>query len=215
MNNTKKGKIMNELSQTLPHRIARPGDIFLLLVPSQEELILLREKQQGLRSVYGGKVVNFVHITCERFSPDNGMEESFCIEYLRRNVTALSSFNLITEKLVQFYAPYWGKEVLRWQVKETDNYVQLRHILAASLQETGCSSHFDLDRPTTCTALRLGERINPKHEASFEIPPTLLFKANHVWVSKLIREDEFKILAKIRMEDQSFLGYENINNERD
>ena len=206
---------MNEPSKNSPHRIARPGDIFLLLVPSGEELVILRDKQQKLKSLYGGEIVDFVHITCERFSPEDGMEESFCIDYLRRNVTALSSFNLYAENLVQFYAPYWEKEVLRWQVKEAENYVRLRHILAASLKETGCGSHFDLARPTTCTALRLGEKIGLKPETTFDIPSTLLFKANHLWVSKLIREEEFKILAKIRMDDHSFLSYAETVNKSD
>lgn len=196
---------MNGTKVTSTHRIAKPGDVFLLLIPSPEELSLLQEEQRKLQSRFGGEIVNFVHVTCERFSPTKEEEEEHCVAYLRQNVTALSPFMLYAEKLVQFFAPYWGQEVLRWQVKENNDYTHLRRFIAASLDTTGCGSHFDLDKPTTCTSLRLEEKIELGSEIALENSPFPLFKADHLWVSKLIGENEFTILAKIRMEDQSFL----------
>lgn len=197
------------MNRTMPppiRRIARPGDIFLLLLPTAQELQSLREQQRLLQSRYGGKIVDFVHITCERFSPERENEEKGCLEYLKNNITRLSPFMLYADTLVQFFAPYWGEEVLRWQVQDTKEYVHLRKLLAASLHQTGCGSHFDRRKPTTCTALRLENKVEhlpQEPSGSFPIP---LFKANTLLVSKLVRENEFDILAKILLEDQSFMN---------
>jgi len=128
---------MNTSSHSSTDRIARPGDIFLLLVPTTHELKELRERQLILQSQYGGEIVDFVHITCERFSPNEKKEERICIDYLKHNVTALAPFTLYAAKIVQYYAPYWGEEVLRWQVQETDDYKHLRNVLAADHILTG------------------------------------------------------------------------------
>ncbi len=196
---------MNTSSHSSTDRIARPGDIFLLLVPTTHELKELRERQLILQSQYGGEIVDFVHITCERFSPNEKKEERICIDYLKHNVTALAPFTLYAAKIVQYYAPYWGEEVLRWQVQETDDYKHLRNVLAASLAETGCGSHFDRNKPTTCTALRLDEKIELEPSSDKDSFPAALFEADHLWISKLVGKNKFTILSKIRMKDQSFI----------
>jgi len=193
---------MNGTSQSPFRRIARPGDIFILLVPMAQELHLLREQQQVLQSRFGGEIIDFVHITCDRFSPEQQNEENACIELMKKKLKTLPSFMIYTDQLVQFFAPYWDEEVLRWQVQETEQYSQLRDILATSLLQTGCGSHFERNKPTTCTALRLEGKINFFPLGSSVSFPAPLFKANKLWVSKLVQENKFEILEKIRLDNK-------------
>lgn len=192
---------MSSKKQSPSHRTARPGDIFILLVPTAQELHLLRERQLALQSRYGGEVVDFVHITCDRFSPEPERSEKNCINFLMSNLTSISPFMLYTDRLVQFFAPYWGMEVLRWQVQETKAYSWLRTLLADSLNQMGCASHFNRRKPTTCTALRLENKIDLAQFGEDGTYPTRLFEASNLWVSKLVREEEFEILERIRLEN--------------
>jgi len=63
-------------------RKAQPGDFFILLVPSAQELHHLRRWQSELQAQYGGQKVDFLHITCQRFTPHNGQSEESCIKSL-------------------------------------------------------------------------------------------------------------------------------------
>ena len=146
-------------------------------------------------------MVDFIHITCERFLPKQGKEEKGCIDHLISELTKITPFRLFANQLVQFFAPYWDVEVLRWQVKETDEYSNLRKVLAAALHRFGCSPHFDLHIPTTCTALRLREEIDLRNQGTDESIPNPLFEANHLWISKLVRKNQFDILEKLSLKN--------------
>jgi hypothetical protein len=186
----------------MTHRTAQPGDIFLLLVPSAQELHQLRQWQYKFRERYGGQPVEFIHITCQRFSPGPYSLEVPCIEQLKNDIQNSQPFKINTDRLIQFYAPYWQRYVLRWRVQETISYSQFRDRLNTILIKTGCLSHFDRHRHATCPILNLGGKIDLEFNPPKTTFPTELFTAKHLWVSKLQNDNRFEILEEITLQDQ-------------
>jgi hypothetical protein len=182
-------------------RVAQPGDLFLLLVPSARELHQLTLWQSELQAKYGGQVESFVHITCQRFTPNKGEIEDTCIGQLVDVLATTKSFMIYTDKLIQFLAPYWGQEVLRWRVQETQEYAAFRDVLTVSLKNIGCPSHFNRKRHTTCTALKQVKKEDFKMDPPEVQYPSPLFTARNLWFSKLLDGTEFEILEKIKLAD--------------
>jgi len=143
-------------------RKAQPGDLFILLVPSAQELHHLRRWQSELQAQYGGQKVDFLHITCQRFTPHNGQSEESCIKSLKNYLNDSQSFTIFTDKIIHFYAPYWEKMVLRWRVQDTGEFKLFRSRLAAVLSKNNCHSHFNRIRYASCTILNLDEMIDTK-----------------------------------------------------
>jgi hypothetical protein len=179
------------------HRIAQPGDIFILLGPSAQELHLLRQWQADLQTRYGGKLVNHIHITSQRFTPQQRLLEESCVELLKNELQNLQSFPIFTDKLIQFYARYWDTLVLRWRVQETDTYTKFRDVLDQTLEIVQCPSHFDRQRHASCGALNLDVRSDLENNPPVRNYPAYLFTARELLISKLIGDNEFEIIETI------------------
>ena len=48
-------------------RVARPGDVCVLLEPAEDEIADLRQRQAALQARFGGCPHERVHLTCQRF----------------------------------------------------------------------------------------------------------------------------------------------------
>ncbi len=180
-------------------RVAQPGDIFILLVPSAQELHRLQQWQSDLQSIYGGHPVNHIHITCQRFSPMAGQPDQFCTAELKSKLHRLQAFNILTDQFIQFRAPYWQTYVLRWRVQETPEFADFRHQLDELLTEIDCPSHFNRDRHASCTALNLSRRVSIDKNLSKNNFPIQLFSAKKLIISQLRANHQFKILENIQL----------------
>ncbi len=185
---------------TITSRVAQAGDIFLLLVPPAQELQHLQQWQAKLQARYHGQPVDFIHVTCQRFTPRNHKVEKVCIDLLKVDLRNLPAFTLYTDRLIQFYAPYWQHYVLRWRVQETDEYAAFRDRLDQALIKIGCPSHFNRRRHATCTALNLKEKIELDENSSPIDPPRPLFTVRELVISKLQDTRQFRILGTIPLE---------------
>jgi hypothetical protein len=183
------------------HLVAQPGDIFLLLVPSNNEKQRLRQRQADLQARYGGEPVAFPHITCQRFTPPEGQFPEACIASLKGELKAQPQFTIFTDKLIQFHAPYWGTQVLRWRVQESEEYAGFRELLDAALSKLKCSSHFKRQRHATCTALDLEDVVDLESNPAEGAFPAPLFIAREMLVSKLVDGNQFQILDNIYLPD--------------
>jgi hypothetical protein len=181
------------------HRIAQPGDIFILLVPSAQELHLLRQWQTELQARFGGQMVNHLHITSQRFTPRDGQLEGSCIQPIKDALGTIKSFPVFSDMLIQFCALYWGTHVLRWRVQETDAYKDFRTILDLTLSRVNCPSHFDRLRHASCTALNLAEKVDLEGNPPGRKFPALLFTARALLVSQLVGGNEFNIIESITL----------------
>ncbi len=178
-------------------RIAQPGDIFLLLVPSAQELHLLRQWQAELQDRYGGWIVDHVHVTSQRFTPRQDQHAEPCIDPLIEELQKLKTFPIFTDMLIQFYSPFGGTHVLRWRVKETDYYAEFRDKLDNILLKINCPSHFDRLRHATCTALNLEHKVELTAKTPGRIFPAHLFNAREILISQLTDKNNFNILETI------------------
>ena len=178
-------------------RVAQPDDIFILLVPTAQELHHIHHWQAQLQNQYGGQPVEHIHITCQRFTPRETQDEFLCIEALKEKLTQFSPFIIYTDKLLQFHAPYWQTDVIRWRVQETDDYAEFRDQLETTLQNIRCPSHFNRLRHATCTALNTNRRIQ-MDEKQFDIGlPQPLFTAKKLVISQLKETGQFEILETL------------------
>lgn len=193
----------------MTNNTAQPGDIFLLLVPSAQELHQLRKKQFVLNQFYGGKLVEFIHITCQRFSADKESRIIPCIQHLSNDLQNIQTFKIYTDSLIQFYAPYWKKYVLRWRVQETEPYRIFRDKLNTFLSKIGFQTHFNRQRHATCPILNLSKKINLESTTPITVFPMELFTAKNLWVSKLQADGSFEILSRISFQDQESNQFEN------
>jgi hypothetical protein len=182
-------------------RVAKPGDIFLLLVPTAQELHHLRQQQTMLQARYGGQMVPLLHITCQRFTPQEEAFEASCIDIFKMELQNIQPFTIYTDKLIQFFAPYWQTQVLRWRVQETEVYASFRDKLDMTLTKTNCRSQFDRFRFASCTALNLENPIVLEENTPGFSFPAPLFTAKELLVSKLEDENHFEILSTITLND--------------
>jgi 2'-5' RNA ligase len=179
-----------------PHT-AKPGDIFLLLVPTGKDLEYLRQKSKKLHQRYGGQLVDPIHITVERFSPGEGQFPKECVQKIQKNLQGIQPFQLRTDSLIQFFAPYWQSPVLRWRVENSAQWKNFRNHLENTLREAGCPSHFTRRRHASCTILKLEKKIPLPENASKVAQP--LFTIREIRISQLQLNQAFEILEKIEI----------------
>ena len=180
-------------------RVAQVGDIFILLVPSGSDLQKLRKWQFEFQSKFGGQIVDFIHITCQRFSPKDDYYEDLCITNLARAFEQTESLAITTDKIIQFYARYWCNFVIRWRVEETPQYQKFRNMMESILLKINCPSHFSRLRHASCTALNLETKLDISNLNQQYQFPQFLFTASELQVSKLLSDNQFEILATINL----------------
>ena len=187
------------MNQNQESREAIPGDTFILVAPTAQELHLLQQKQLGFKKQYGGQIVNHIHITSERFSPIGAVFPKECAAVLKDRIANMVPFPVFADALIQFHARYWNSHVLRWRVQDTGTWVNFRRILAKTLKEIACPSHFNRHRRSTCPILTLDNPITlheKNHAPNF---PQKLFTAKEVYISQLNENHLFEIIETVQL----------------
>ncbi len=180
-------------------RIAQPGDIFLLLAPSGDDLQRLRIEQRNWQTQFGGFPVEPIHITVERFSPDDQQLPTDCVTKLSDNLGDMQAFPVTADAVIQFFAPYWQSYVLRWRVQRSPEWVRFRDQIKATLEMIRCPSHFVRRRHATCTILKLEDIIIlPTPLPKISLP---LFTVRELCISTLGSDGHFEVLEKLNLSD--------------
>lgn len=181
-------------------RVAQPGDTFILLVPSAQELQHLQQAQIDFQSQYGGQIVDHIHITCERFTPKRAGFPKECSAVLKHHIGNSTPFSVNSDAVIQFHAPYWKSHVVRWRIEDTPAWAAFRSLLAKTLKSIACPSHFDRHRRASCSILSLDGPItlDEKHTAS-SFYPQKLFTAHEVLISRLQENYQFEIIETIQL----------------
>ncbi len=182
-----------------PQRAAQPGDIFLLLVPSGEELERLRREQHAMQAQFGGEIVRPIHITVERFAPQNGAPPLECVAKVQDSLSTIRSFPVKTDAIIQFFAPYWQSYVLRWRVERSPEWINFRDQIQTTLKVINCPSHFVRRRHATCTILKLESKVKLP-SSSLEMSRSL-FKVQDLHISTLKENGKFEVLEKLKFRD--------------
>lgn len=186
---------------TSDHRVAQPGDICLLLTPAARELQRLRSHQIKLQARYGGKIFEHIHITCQRLSLDREHNTFEFIDQLDKRVKWLKPFPLHADNIIQFYAPFWQTQVLRWRIQETEPWMKFKYNLLDILSEMDSPSHYDRIRRATCTALVLDSDENMDLSEMLPTFPLHLFTASQIEISRIKKPNDFEYLGTVELDN--------------
>ena len=188
----------NSKASNVDNRKAKPGDVFLLLVPMAHDLQHMEAEQRRYTDLYGGHIVDFMHITVQRFSPENrGADDrtQTIWDVLKED----KGFMIYTDGIIQFSAPYWEKQVLRWRIAETEAFIAFRSRIKDTLAELDCPTLFHRIRRATCTMLTLDEPAILVQEHLIFDPPQRLFEVKQIIISQLHEDMGFKTLDTISL----------------
>ncbi len=185
-------------------RVARPGDVCILLEPDVNEIPRLRWLQRELQTSFGGRMQERVHFTCQRFElPDAGQLPPV-MQALQTQLAALAPFPVLANCLQLVEHPFWEFCVLHWDVDRTAEMWRFAHAIDRALAQAGMAPHYpcgDGWRPHV-TALEAiaspnGHGVNGTHRGQ------LLYTARRVVLSQVLEGKRFEILAAIELQSKS------------
>ena len=166
---------------------------------TEEELSGLQRIQLDLQAHFGGKPVEPIHITVERFSPDEASFTDQCLFTLRRILENVNPFPIYCDQIIQFHARYWQQVVLRWRVQQTQVWRDFKENTSEALIELGCPSHFVRERHATCTALFMDDHVDLSVYQPETPFPMKLFTVDQVLISLLEIPGQFRIMETIEL----------------
>jgi hypothetical protein len=182
-------------------RIARPGDVCVLLEPAEGEIAGLRQRQAALQARFGGRPHERVHLTCQRFELQDERPLPDLIRLLRSGLVVVRPFSIVAVSLVQLEHPFWRSRLLRWCIQSSDDLRRLGRIVERTLAAVGIAPHFSLAsgwEPTLLTALDGIPEVDLERNLD-DIPfPHHLFTARRVVLSRIRGHRQFEILETIR-----------------
>ena len=192
---------LREQPKNIHARPARFGDICVLLEPTKEEEILhLRQRQMSLQSLFGGILIENVHLTCERFAcQDNDLIQSFG-QNLTRALAIVEPFPFTTLSLQTLYSPLRQTNILKWSVPVTENLQRFVAIVEQTLLATGIPPLYPSGFVSSLVAaLRGVPELSPDELSNYNVFPHHLFTAGKVALSRISGLNEFEILATFRL----------------
>jgi len=183
-------------------RVARPGDVCILLEPMAEDLVDLRQRQRKLQRVFGGQVHEPVHLTCQRFRPEGSRPVRDVIQSLAQQLAEGRSLPIVAESLEIVEHPFWRSRLLRWRVPNRLDLTTFCRRLEQVLDRKGIRVHFPSTQgwlPGYVTALEDvpdGGEDGIDDRFSF---PDHLFDARRVVFSLVEGRERFRILEEIEL----------------
>jgi hypothetical protein len=190
-------------------RIARPGDVCVLVEPSAREIADLRQRQMSLQALFGGRPQERVHLTCQRFELSDERLLPSVMRRLRSELAAVRPFPVVAVSLVQLAHPFWGSRLLRWGIRGSDDLRRLGMIVEGALVALGITPHFSAASgwgPTHVTALEAVPEADLDRYRGDVAFPHQLFVARHVVLSLIKGRGQFEILGAIRLSESRHLG---------
>jgi hypothetical protein len=169
--------------------VARPGDLFVLLLPDEGEVGVVRARQEALRERYGGRPHEPVHLTCQRFALPDGDDLAAVVGRLRRDLAGLRPCPIQAEALVAYRSPFWKTRLLRWSIAPTAELLALKETLQTVLADLRLESHYPWLREASAVAhVTALEGIDERELAAAELAeglPRRLYVGRRVVVSRL------------------------------
>ena len=179
-------------------RPAQAGDIFILLEPAPDELAKIREYQRGLQRLFGGRIYENIHVTCQRFTLRGNFAKSDMIRHLVECLSNFPPFPIIADSLVLVHPPFWQSYMLRWKIRMTGEWWSFVESIDNMLEPIGCLPHYSIEEPATCTALEMDSETAVEGCSAPGLP-CCLFSARRFTLSQIKHEREFEILAMTNM----------------
>jgi len=183
-------------------RVARPGDVCILLEPNINEIPRVRSLQRQLQASLGGHPQERVHFTCQRFGLPDDASLPLVLQALQKQLANVVPFPVHADCLQLVEHPFWEFCVLRWDLDRTQEMWCFAESVDRALVEVGMAPHYpcgDGWRPHV-TALEAiasanGHHVNGTHRGQ------LLYTARRVALSQVMEGKRFEILATIELKE--------------
>ena len=183
-------------------RVARAGDICVLLEPAPGKVAQVRRLQRSLQSVFGGQPHPRVHLTCQRFTVAEEGILADIVQHVRTNMTAIRPFPVTARSLVQVEHRFWESRLLRWRIELTDDLLGFARVVENVLVAAQVTPHFPLAsgwQPTHVTALEAIPEVDLGHGPASIVCPHPLFTGEQVVLSRILGRRQFDILETIQL----------------
>ena len=183
-------------------RVARPGDVCVLLEPAEDEIPDLRQRQVALQARFGGRPHERVHMTCQRFELRDEHPLPDLVQLLRSGLGAMRPFSIVAVSLTQYESPFWRSRLLRWCFRPSDDLRRLGRIVERALGAVGIRPHFSSAsgwEPTLLTALEGIPEVDLECYRDDILFPHYLFTARRVVLSRIRGHRQFEILETVRL----------------
>ena len=176
-----------------PHP-AKPGDICLLITPSDTETQSLYNKQEELIGAFGGIPHQDVHYTIQRFDIPKENLSTFIAE-LSGFVHHYLPIELFATAIIQYEHGFWQTDLLRWVIQPTQTLVDLLDKIENTLNKHGGKAHYlrkDGWLPTLITAVENPKKHIPDSGIQFD-KPKLIFTGTKLVISEIAGYRDFII----------------------
>jgi hypothetical protein len=174
----------------------------VILEPSAEEAICLRQRQLTLQARFGGQPHEQVHLTCQRFALQDESRVTGLIHQLAKLHTQ-PPFAIVAISLAQYEHQFWGTRVLRWHVRVTDKLHRFCTLVDDTLTQAGATLHYPFStswEPKSLTALENIPQIDLDSYLANTEYPHHLFYACQVVLSRIVGRGAFETLAQTRLD---------------
>lgn len=183
-------------------RGTRSGDLFVLLVPRKGEATPAVQMQRELQAFFGGRPVNPVHVTCERFDLSDQQHLEEITRRLRQQAKIQPSFPITALSVKTIKSDFRGRHILKWLVDLSDPLSQWIDLVGGTLDAVGArrfySSLGDIWTVTALEGIEAMDTIPFLAQATF---PQHLFTARQILLSRILGPDNYETLGCFDLSD--------------
>lgn len=162
-------------------RPAQNGDICLLLVPSRPPSPKVKALLEGLKSEFGGRIIEPLHVTVDRVAATDTED---LVRAVRECVPRLRKAAVRGSGLFVLRSEYRGANVLKLDVARDESLDHDVDELRTALRFAGLSPMYGDERAMTVTALERIERSAAPDGAALGLPIDL-FVGDTLLVSRI------------------------------
>ena len=170
-----------------------------MLEPNVEDMPGIHQLQTSLQMQVGGRIHRRVHLTCQRFSIEDGASTKALVRQLAARIAPLPPIPVRAGAFVVMESVFWKTRLLRWQIQVTEEMRRLLTAIEAGLASAGVQPHYrvvEVARSMLVTALEdLPEEVNLR--PAKEGLPLSLFTGRRVVLSRIVGQRRFEILATL------------------
>jgi hypothetical protein len=175
-------------------RIAKTGDIFVLLTPTPNltaDDFAWQNKWQG---DFGGSRTDPLHVSLQRFVCPNDVILEHFINTLRAATAPLAPLSLAGVDLRPLYSAFREKYILKCRVNRDEPFQALDTIIRQTILESGQQPHY---RHLAVLITVLEGIAKPISLAPKALPiPVPLFVGSHLVVSQIVGQEQYEFIAE-------------------
>ncbi len=159
----------------------------------------LQERQMALQDLFGGNPIKYVHLTCQRFAPEDGEQMQAFVQQLGAIAAGMEPFSLRAVSLETLYSRARETNILKWRVEVSEALREFGRAVRGALEACGIASlYMPGSIANLVTALKDVQEVNEADLSKYGELPYRLFDVEKVVLSKILGPNDYEILAKLK-----------------